>query len=73
VIPTELRMHLLHGHGRTAEEVDRLAAEDLHRLEHVEQEMGLVVLDHHHLHEPPTIPAPRPAGTPTPAGRAPVH
>jgi hypothetical protein len=79
--PDQLRAHLLHHHGRCPEEVDRLPADDLHRLEHVEQELGLVLLDHDHTlgSSGPAaagVPAPRtpePAGTPTPTGRARLH
>jgi|tagenome__1003787_1003787.scaffolds.fasta_scaffold20172535_2 hypothetical protein len=44
-----LRDHLLRDHGRTAQEIDGLPLEDLHRFEHVEQELGLNDLSHRHL------------------------
>jgi hypothetical protein len=67
VTPAELRDHLIHEHGRSPEVVDRVPAGDLHRLEHVEHALGLLVLDHHHDRQP------EPAGTSTPGARAQLH
>jgi hypothetical protein len=46
---SRLREHLLRDHGRTAQEIDGLPLADLHRFEHVEQEMGLNDLSHRYL------------------------
>ncbi|HVH94355.1 MAG TPA: hypothetical protein VM688_05525 [Nocardioidaceae bacterium] len=46
---SRLRDHLLRDHGRTAQEIDGLPLADLHRFEHVEQEMGLNDLGHRYL------------------------
>jgi hypothetical protein len=43
-----LRDHLLHEHGRTEREIDRLPLADLHSFEHIEQGMGLNDLGHRH-------------------------
>ena len=43
-----LRDHLLHDHGRTEEELAGMPLADLHRFEHLEAEMGLTQLSHHH-------------------------
>jgi hypothetical protein len=43
-----LREHLLHEHGRSGRELDGLPLAGLHRLEHVEEAMGLITLTHRH-------------------------
>jgi hypothetical protein len=43
-----LRDHLIREHGRTARELEGMDLEDLHRFEHVEQELGLIELGHRH-------------------------
>ncbi|WP_222267270.1 hypothetical protein [Modestobacter marinus] len=43
-----LHDHLLHDHGHTEGELEGLPLADLHRLEHVEHEMGLHHLSHRH-------------------------
>ena len=43
-----LHHHLLHDHGRTEEELAVLPLADLHRFEHLEHELGLNELSHHH-------------------------
>ncbi|WP_369133892.1 hypothetical protein [Modestobacter sp. I12A-02662] len=43
-----LRDHLIREHGRTERELVGLDLEDLHRFEHVEQELGLIELGHRH-------------------------
>jgi hypothetical protein len=43
-----LHEHLLRDHGRTEEELAGLPLADLHRFEHVEHELGLHQLSHHH-------------------------
>jgi hypothetical protein len=45
---TRLRDHLVGEHGRDRHELDGLPLTGLHRLEHVEAEMGLVHLHHAH-------------------------
>jgi hypothetical protein len=45
---SRLRDHMLHEHGRTGREINGLPLADLHHFEHVEQEMGLNDLGHHH-------------------------
>lgn len=46
---TSLDDHLIQDHCRTREDLDRLPpAAALHRLEHVEQSMGLLDLAHRH-------------------------
>jgi hypothetical protein len=55
-----LFLHLLRDHGRTDPGFGGLPLEALHRLEHVEQELGLLVLGHSHAADGtghrPTIP-----------------
>ncbi len=41
--------HLIHQHGRTRRELDGLPLAALHRLEHVEQALDLIALDHQHV------------------------
>ncbi|WP_222263202.1 hypothetical protein [Modestobacter marinus] len=43
-----LRDHLIREHGRTERELQGMDLEDLHRFEHVEQELGLIELSHRH-------------------------
>jgi hypothetical protein len=43
-----LRDHLIREHGRTGRELEGMNLEDLHRFEHVEQELGLIELSHRH-------------------------
>jgi hypothetical protein len=43
-----LRDHLVREHGRTERELEGMDLEDLHRFEHVEQELGLIELGHRH-------------------------
>ena len=45
---SELHDHMLRDHGRSGSETDGLPLADLHRFEHVEQEMGLIGLGHRH-------------------------
>ena len=45
---TDLRDHLLSQHGRHGSELDGLPLVAVHRFEHVEAEMGLLSLGHHH-------------------------
>jgi hypothetical protein len=45
---TRLRDHLVEEHGRDRRDLDGLPLAGVHRLEHVEAEMGLVHL--HHVH-----------------------
>jgi hypothetical protein len=40
--------HLIRDHGRTGPEIDGLSLADLHHFEHLEQELGLIDLGHHH-------------------------
>jgi hypothetical protein len=46
---SRLRNHLLREHGRAGWELHGLPLADLHRLEHLEQEMGLIGLTHRHV------------------------
>ena len=43
-----LREHLLREHHRSPHELGPLTLSDVHRLEHVEDELGLLALDHVH-------------------------
>ena len=45
---SQLHDHMLHEHGRPGREINGLPLADLHHFEHVEQEMGLNDLGHHH-------------------------
>jgi hypothetical protein len=45
---SRLRDHLLREHGRTARELHGLPLADLHRLGHLEEEMGLIGPTHRH-------------------------
>jgi hypothetical protein len=45
---SRLHDHLVREHGRTAREIAGLPLADLHRFEHVEQDLGLNTLSHRH-------------------------
>jgi hypothetical protein len=45
-----LHDHLIRDHGRSAHEIDGLPLVAIHRLEHVDQAMELLYLDHRHGH-----------------------
>jgi hypothetical protein len=47
---TRLRDHLLSEHGRELRDLDGLPLAGVHRLEQVEDELGLLQLDHGHAH-----------------------
>jgi hypothetical protein len=40
--------HLVHDHRRTARDIDGLPLDEVHRFEHVEDDLGLLHLDHWH-------------------------
>jgi hypothetical protein len=40
--------HLVHDHRRAWPDIEGLPADDVHRFEHVEQDLGLLHLDHWH-------------------------
>jgi hypothetical protein len=40
--------HLVHSHGRRADEIAGLPLRALHELEHIEESMGLLDLQHSH-------------------------
>jgi hypothetical protein len=44
-----LHHHLVHDHGREDRELDGLPLAGVHRLEHLEHEMGLLDLRHRHV------------------------
>ena len=64
--------HMLHHHGRTRRDLDGLPLAVLHRLEHVEQVLDLIALDHRHSDEElardsgPVPPHRGPAASPNP-------
>jgi hypothetical protein len=43
-----LRDHLVRDHGRASHEIDGLPLGAVHRLEHIDQTMGLLDLNHRH-------------------------
>jgi hypothetical protein len=45
---SRLHDHLVREHGRTPREIAGLPLADLHRFEHVEQDLGLNTLSHRH-------------------------
>ena len=48
---TRLRGHLVHDHQRSALELGEVALQAIHRLEHIDDELGLLTLDHEHPHD----------------------
>ncbi len=51
---TELHDHLTHDHGRARHEIAGLPFAAVHRLEHFDQNLGLLHLNHRHPTEDPT-------------------
>ena len=56
---TPLHRHLLHDHGREPRELEGIPLGAVHRLEHVEDDLGLIELRHAHGHEGRIVPRPR--------------
>ena len=49
-LQARLRGHLVHDHQRSALELGEVALQAIHRLEHIDDELGLLTLDHVHPH-----------------------